>query len=74
MRSSGERTFTGADLYLDNGRYYYAGRRPGLAAAIKSGPQDYSIKPIIDAMTATSNAAPKAARAAFLKAADPDGR
>ena len=67
----GEGTFTGADLYLDNGRYYYAETPSGLPAAIKSGPQDFSIKPIVDAMAATSNADPQAARSAFLKAADP---
>jgi hypothetical protein len=64
--------FTGADLYLDNGRYYYAMTLAGLPDAVKSGPQDYTIAPIVRAMAATSNADPKAARAAFLKAADPE--
>lgn len=67
-----ERRFTGADLYLDNGRYYYAPTPNGLSAAAKAGPQDYTLKPIVDAMTATSNADPQTARAAFLKAADPE--
>lgn len=68
---SGEGTFTGADLYLDNGRYYYAATPAGLPAAIQAGPQDFSLKPIVDAMAAAANADPQAARAAFLKAADP---
>ncbi|HEY3764548.1 MAG TPA: hypothetical protein VGL44_05280 [Gaiellales bacterium] len=67
----GEGTFTGADLYLDNGRYYYAMTRAGLPAAIKAGPQDFSLKPIVDAMASVSSADPSVARAAFLKAADP---
>ncbi len=67
----GEGTFTGADLYLDNGRYYYAMTRAGLPAAIKAGPQDFSLKGIVDAMAAVSSAQPDVARAAFLKAADP---
>lgn len=68
----GSGTFTGADLYLDDGRYYYAETPSGLTAAVTSGPQDFSIKPVIRAMAATSNADPAAARAAFLKATDPD--
>ena len=68
---SGEGTFTGADLYLDNGRYYYATTPAGLPAAIQAGPQDFSLKPIVDAMASAANADPQAARAAFLKAADP---
>ena len=72
--AANEQPFTGADLYLDNGRYYYAPTPKGLPAAAKAGPQDYSLKPIVDAMAATSNADPQAARAAFLKAADPVGR
>jgi hypothetical protein len=67
----GQRPFTGADLYLDNGRYYYAETPAGLPAAVKGGPEDYSLKPIVDAMAAVSSAAPRAARAAFLKAANP---
>jgi hypothetical protein len=70
--AANEQPFTGADLYLDNGRYYYAPTPKGLPAAAKAGPQDYTLKPIIDAMAATSNADPRAARAAFLKAADPE--
>ena len=67
----GEGTFTGADLYLDNGLYFYADTPSGLTAAVESGPQDYSIKPILDAMAAPASADAQAARAAFLKAADP---
>ena len=68
----GETPFTGADLYLDNGAYYYAETPAGLPAAVKSGPQDFSLKPIIVAMTKESSGSPQAARAAFLKAADPE--
>ena len=70
--AANEQPFTGADLYLDNGRYYYAPTSKGLPAAAKAGPLDYTLKPIVDAMAATSNADPKAARVAFLKAADPE--
>jgi hypothetical protein len=64
-------SFTGADLYLDDGRYYYAETAGGLRAAVKGGPQDYSIKPMLDATAAVATADPEVARAAFLKAVDP---
>jgi hypothetical protein len=67
----GEGSFTGADLYLDNGLYYYAPTPAGLPAAVKAGPQDFSLKHIITAMARASSADPDAARAAFLRAADP---
>jgi hypothetical protein len=67
----GERPFTGADLYLDNGRYFYAETPAGLPAAIKAGPQDFSLKPVIDAMAAAGGASPQDARAAYLKAVAP---
>jgi hypothetical protein len=68
----GEQPFTGADLYLDDGRYYYAATSAGLPAAVQAGPQpDFSLKPVIDAMASTSSADPADARAAFLKAVDP---
>jgi hypothetical protein len=69
--AQGEHPFTGADLYLDDGRYYYAMTPAGLPAAVRAGPQDFSLKPIVDAMAAVSGADPHAARAAFLKAANP---
>ena len=61
-------TFTGADLYLDNGRYYYADTAAGLPAAVKGGPQDYDLKPAIDAAASVASAGPQTARAAFLQA------
>ncbi len=64
-------SFTGADLYLDDGRYYYAPTADGLPAAVKDGPQDYSVKPMLDATAAVATADPEVARAAFLKALDP---
>jgi hypothetical protein len=67
-----EKPFTGADLYLDNGRYYYAMTPAGLPAAIKAGPQDYTLKPMIMAMSRVSSSDPQVARDAFLKAADPE--
>jgi len=67
----GQSGFTGADLYLDNGRYYYAETAAGLPAAVKGGPQDYTLKPVVDAMASVSSADPQTARAAFLKAIDP---
>jgi hypothetical protein len=67
----GHNTFTGADLYLDDGRYFYAMTPAGLPAAVKGGPEDYSLKAVMDAMGADSGADPQAARAAFLKAVNP---
>lgn len=64
-------SFTGADLYLDDGRYYYSETADGLRAAVKGGPQDYSVKPMLDATAAVATADPEVARAAFLKALDP---
>lgn len=64
-------TFTGADLYLDDGRYFYAETPAGLAAAVKGGPEDYSLKAVMDAMSADAMADPQTARAAFLKAVNP---
>ena len=64
-------SFTGADLYLDDGSYYYAETADGLPAAVKAGPQDYSVKPMLDATAAVATADPQIARAAFLKAGDP---
>lgn len=68
----GRGSFTGADLYLDSGSYYYAETPAGLPAALKASPQDYTLKPVIDAMARESSGDPQAARAAFLKAADPN--
>ena len=67
----GEGTFTGADLYLDDGRYYYSEKAAGLPAAVKAGPQDFSLKAAVDAMAGVSSADPLVARAALLKAVNP---
>jgi hypothetical protein len=67
----GEGKFSGADLYLDNGRYYYAETAAGLPAAVKAGPQDFTLKPAVDAMAGVSSADPQVARAALLKAVNP---
>ena len=64
-------SFTGADLYLDDGRYFYAMTPEGLPEAVKSGPIDYSVKPMLDAMASVASADPSIARAAFLKAVNP---
>ena len=69
--TSNSGSFTGADLYLDDGRYYYAPTAAGLPNAVKGGPVDYSLKGVMDAMSANATADPQVARAAFLKAADP---
>ena len=69
--SSIDRSFTGADLYLDDGRYYYAPTETGLPDAAKGGPVDYTLKPVMDAMAADATADPQAARAAFIRAVDP---
>jgi hypothetical protein len=69
--SSTSGSFTGADLYLDDGRYFYAPTADGLPAAVKGGPQDYSLKAVTDAMSANATADPQAARAAYLKAMNP---
>lgn len=61
-------TFTGADLYLDNGRYYYAQTVAGLPAAVKGGPQDYDLKPAIEAAAGVATADLQTARTAFLRA------
>jgi hypothetical protein len=68
---SNDSSFTGADLYLDDGRYFYAMTPEGLPAAVKGGPVDYSVKPMLDAMAAVATADPNVARAAFLKAVNP---
>ena len=67
----GKGKFTGADLYLDDGRYYYSEKAAGLPAAVKAGPQDFSLKAAVDAMAAVSSADPQVARAALLKAINP---
>jgi hypothetical protein len=64
-------TFTGADLYLDNGQYYAAPTPQELPVAAKGGPQDYSLKAVMDAMSANATADPQTARAAYLKAVNP---
>jgi hypothetical protein len=69
--SSTSGSFTGADLYLDDGRYYYASTAEGLPDAVKGGPVDYSLKAAMDAMSEKASADPQVARAAFLKAIDP---
>jgi hypothetical protein len=65
------KSFTGADLYLDDGRYYYAAEQSGLRDAGKAGPQDYDLKPAIDAAASAAHAQPQEARTAFLKAIAP---
>lgn len=65
---AGKGKFTNADLYLDDGRYYYAPTDAGLPAAVKAGAQDFSMKAAVDAMATVSSADPRVARAAFLKA------
>ena len=69
--ASDHTTFTGADLYLDDGRYFYAETAAGLPAAVKGGPQDYSLKAVMDAMGADVSADTQTARADFLKAVNP---
>ena len=64
-------SFTGADLYLDDGRYYYASEQSGLRDAGKAGPQDYDLKPAMDAAASAAHAQPQEARTAFLKAIAP---
>jgi hypothetical protein len=63
--SSGQST--GADLYLDNGHYYYATTVAGLHNAAGGGPVDYDLKPAIDAAAGVASADPQTARAAFLQ-------
>jgi hypothetical protein len=63
--------FTGADLHLDDGRYYYAATPKGLSEGVKAGPVDYSLGAVMEAMTAATTADPQTARAAYLKAVDP---
>jgi len=70
--SSTSGSFTGADLHLDDGRYYYAQTVAGLPEAVKAGPMtDYSLKAVTDAMSANATADPQTARAAYLKAVNP---
>jgi hypothetical protein len=59
-------TFTGADLYLDNGDYYYAPTVTGLRGAAQV--TDFDLKPTIDAAAGVATADPQTARAAFLQA------
>lgn len=58
-------TFTGADLYLDNGHYYYAPTVAGLHGAAQVA--DFDLKPAIDAAAGVATADPQTARAAFLQ-------
>jgi hypothetical protein len=60
------RQSTGADLYLDNGHYYYAPTVAGLHDA--TGVVDYDLKPAIEAAAGVATADPQTARAAFLQA------
>jgi hypothetical protein len=69
--SSTSGKFTGADLYLDDGRYYYAPTAAGLPEGVKAGPIDYSLKAVMDAMSGDGGADPQTARAAYLKAVNP---
>jgi len=65
-------SFTGADLHLDDGRYYYAATAAGLPEAVRAGPiTDYSLKAVTDAMSADATADPQTARAEYLKAVNP---
>ena len=65
------KSFTGADLYLDDGRYYYAQTAAGLPESAKGDPIDYDLKPAIDAAASLAHTDPQVARAAFLKAIAP---
>ena len=65
------KSFTGADLYLDDGRYYYAQTAAGLPESAKGDPIDFDLKPAIEAAASVAHAQPQAARAAFLKAIAP---
>jgi len=64
-------SFKGADLHLDDGRYFYAATAKGLPEGVEAGPVDYSLKAVMDAMSADANADPQTARAAYLKAVNP---
>ena len=63
-------TFTGADLYLDNGHYYYAPTVAGLHNVANGGPSEvgYDLQPAIAAAAGVATADPQTARTAFLKA------
>jgi hypothetical protein len=63
-------TFTGADLYLDNGHYYYAPTVAGLHNVANGGPSEvgYDLQPAIEAAAGVAKADPQTARAAFLQA------
>jgi hypothetical protein len=63
--------FTGADLHLDDGRYFYAPTPKELPEGVKAGPLDYSLGAVMDAMKAATTADPQSARAAYLRAVDP---
>ena len=58
-------TFTGADLYLDNGDYYYAPTVAGLRGA--SAITDFDLKPALAAAAGVATADAQSARAAFLQ-------
>jgi hypothetical protein len=62
------RSFTGADLHLDDGRYYYAETAAGLPG---SDPIEYDLKSAIEAAASVAHSDPEVARAAFLKAITP---
>jgi hypothetical protein len=64
-------SFTGADLHLDDGRYYYAQTAAGLPESAKGGPIDYDLKSAIDVAASVAHSDPEVARAAFLKAITP---
>ncbi len=62
-------TFTGADLYLDNGHYYYAPTVAGLHNVANGGPSavDFDLQPAIAAAAGVATADPQTARSAFLQ-------
>jgi hypothetical protein len=72
-----QRSFTGADLYLDDGTYYYAPTRAGLPAAMAAGPvsdPDGSIARQVAAAVAATTLPIDQARLRMANAAFPDGK
>ena len=53
------KSFTGADLYLDDGRYYYAQTAAGLPESAKGDPIDFDLKPAIEAAASVAHDVPE---------------
>jgi len=64
--TSGAGTFTGADLFLDDGRYFYGAAVEGQGPHGALAEADASLQPVLDAARAVAELEPEAARTSFF--------